>query len=48
MQNTSLATYKIFKDFQPFSLYIKDLIAHMIGTENVVQNTLSKDRTYDN
>ena len=30
------------------SPYIKDLIAHVIGIENVVQNALSKDRTYDN
>ena len=34
--------------FQRLSPYIKDLIAHVIVTENVVQNVLSKDRTYDN
>ena len=33
--------------FQRWSPYIKDLIAHMIGIENV-QNALRKDRTYDN
>ena len=38
------------KDFglQRLSQYIKDLIVHMIGIENVVQNALSKNRTYDN
>ena len=35
------------KGFQRLSTYIKDLIAYMIGTENVVQNTLNKDRRYD-
>ena len=34
--------------FQRLSLYIKDLKAHMIGIENIVQNALGKDRTYDN
>ena len=34
--------------FQRLSPYIKDLIAHMIGIENVVQNALNKDRPYDN
>ena len=34
--------------FQHLSPYIKDLIAHMIGIENVVQNALNKDRPYDN
>ena len=34
--------------FQRLSPYIKDSIAHMIGIENVIQNALSKDRTYDN
>ena len=34
--------------FQCLSPYIKDLIAHMTGIENVVENALSKDRTYDN
>ena len=29
------------------SLYIKDLTAHMTGIENVVQNALSNDRTYN-
>ena len=33
--------------FQRFSPYIKDVIAHMIGIENVVQNALNKDRPYD-
>ena len=33
--------------FQRLSPYIKDLIAHMIGIENVVQNALNKDRPYD-
>ena len=33
--------------FQRLSPYIKDLIAHMTGIENV-QNALSKDRSYDN
>ena len=31
--------------FQRLSLYIK---AHMIGIENIVQNALGRDRTYDN
>ena len=37
------------KDFgiQGLSPYIKDLIGHMIGIENVVQNALNNDRTYD-
>ena len=34
--------------FQHLSPHINDLIAHMIGIENVVQKALSKDRTYDN
>ena len=34
--------------FQRLSPYIKDLIARMIGKENVIQNTLRKDRAYDN
>ena len=34
--------------FRRLSPYIKDLIASMTGIENVVQNALSKDRTYDN
>ena len=34
--------------FQRMSRYIKDLIAHIIWTENVVQNALSNDRNYDN
>ena len=34
--------------FQRLSPYIKDLIAHMIGIENVVQNNLNKGRTSDN
>ena len=34
--------------FQRLSPHIKDLIAHMIEIKNVVQNNLSKDRTYDN
>ena len=34
--------------FQRLSLYIKDLIAHVAGIENVVQNALSKNRTYGN
>ena len=33
---------------QRLSLYIKDLITHMIGIENVVKNALNKDRPYDN
>ena len=39
---------KKYLGFQRLSPYIKDLIAHMIGIENAVQNALSKDRTYDN
>ena len=37
------------KDFgsQCLSPYIKDLIAHIIGIENVAQKALSKDRPYD-
>ena len=34
--------------FQGLSPYIKDLMAHMIGIENVVRNALNKDRPYDN
>ena len=34
--------------FQSMSPYIKDLIAHMIRIENIVQNALIRDRTYDN
>ena len=33
--------------FQRLSLYIKDLIVHMIGIEIIVQNALNKDRPYD-
>ena len=34
--------------FQCLSPCIKDLIAHMIEIEHVVQYALSKDRPYDN
>ena len=34
--------------FQRLSPYIKDLIVHMIGTENAAQNALNKDKPYDN
>ena len=34
--------------FQCLSPYIKDLIAHMIGIENDVENALNKDGPYDN
>ena len=34
--------------FKRLSTYIKDLIAQMIGIENVVQNALSNDKAYDN
>ena len=34
--------------FQRLPPYMKYLIAHMTGIENVVQNTLNKNRTYDN
>ena len=33
--------------FQRLSPYIKDLITHMTGIENVAQNALSKNRAYD-
>ena len=33
--------------FEHLSPDIKDLIAHMTGIENVVQNALNKDRPYD-
>ena len=35
-------------EFQRLPPNIKDLIAHMTGIENVVQNALNKDRLYDN
>ena len=33
--------------FEPLSPYVKNLIAHMIGVENIVQNVLINDRTDD-
>ena len=34
--------------FQRSSPYTKDLIAHMVRIESIVQNALSKDRIYGN